>query len=335
MNRRTFIILLTTIFVMSLLLLLNRDNFERVETSVVLPGLDTALNDITKLTIKTAGNRTVTTLMRGTERWTVVERGHYPADVGKIRQNLIALANAMVIEEKTADPALYARLGVEDIASADATGIELIIDSLNSSYRIIVGMTGIRGSQAYARLPDTDTSLLIAANLELDSEPADWLDHTLIDIPASDIVRVTTTHPDGETVAIEKNAPDAGNFELVNQPVDSELTTPGAANSIGSLLTGLTFDDVLTRENAGLQDQQPVVTRFVTLAGLVIIANIHPGTEQNFVSFEFTTVAEDEASPASASAKADELNARYGNWLFILPSYKLEQLTRRQADLLK
>ncbi len=52
MNRRTFIILLTTIFVMSLLLLLNRDNFERVETSVVLPGLDTALNDITKLSLK-------------------------------------------------------------------------------------------------------------------------------------------------------------------------------------------------------------------------------------------------------------------------------------------
>ena len=320
---------------MNLLLILNRDNFGRDEASVVLPGLDTVLNDITKLTIKTAGNQTVTTLMRGTERWTVAERGNYPADVGKIRQNLIALANATVIEEKTADPALYARLGVEDIAGEDATGIELIIDSLNSSYRIIVGKTGIRGSQAYARIPDSDTSLLIAANLELGSEPTDWLDRTLIDIPSTDIVRVTTTHPDGETVTIQKNGPDASNFELVNQPVDNELTTPGAINSIGSLLTSLSFDDVSTRANASLNDHRPIVTRFVTFAGLVIIANVHSSADQNFVSFEFTTDTEGEASRATASAEADELDARYGKWLFILPSYKLEQLTRRQADLLK
>jgi len=280
-NRRTFIILAFIVVVMSAIVMSDRKSIDSDEASLLLPGLDTELNEVTKLTIKAAGNRTVTTLMRGTERWTVAERGNYPADVGRIRQNLIALANATVIEQKTADPALYARLGVEDIASEDATGVELIIDGPNDTYRAIIGKTGIRGDHAYARKPDSAVSLLIAANLDLGTGPTDWLDRAIIDIPSSDVSRVTTTHPDGETVRIENT--EADGFRPVDLPADIKLTVTGVADSIGSVLADLTLDDVSTRASAGLEDVQPIVSRFETFDGLAIIANVYTDGDQRKV----------------------------------------------------
>jgi len=332
MNRRTFIILAFIIVVMSVIVMSDRQDIDSDEVSLLLPGLDTELNEVTKLTIKAAGNRTVTTLMRGAERWTVAERGNYPADVGKIRQNLISLANATVVEQKTADPALYARLGVEDIANEDATGVELIIDGSNETYQVIIGKTGVRGDHAYARKPGSAVSLLIAANLDLGSEPTDWLDRTIIDVPSSDVSRVTTIHPDGETVRIEKS--EADGFRPVDLPADIELTVTGVADSIGSALTELTLDDVSTRVSAGLKDVRPIVTRFETFDGLNIITNVYTDGDQHFVAFEFTVSDQNEATRDTATARAAELEARLGEWLFVIPGHKLEQLTHRLSDLL-
>jgi len=336
-SRRTFFSLIFAIVIMGAILMLNRQNVNDHQMTPVLPGLESRLNDVTKLTIRTAGNRAVVTLIRGQERWMVAERGNYPADVGKIRQNLIALAKATVVEKKTADPALYTRLGVEDIAKEDATGVEIVIDSPNESYRIIIGKTGVRGDQAYARKPDSAGSLLISAKLSLDTQPANWLDRTVVDIPSNDIFRVTTTHPDGETFSIEKSGPDDTIFKLAGQPADAKPADSGMLNSIGSALAGLKLDDVVTPENADIQDTKPVVTRFETFGGLIIDANVYPNDDKSFVSFKFTSDPElaarfaakdkDKTAGDTATEKADELNNRLGKWLFILPPYKLGQLT--------
>ncbi len=337
MSRRTFFSLIFAIVVMGAILMLNRQNFNDHQTTPVLPGLESQLNDVTKLTIKTAGNRTAVTLIRGPERWVVAERGNYPADIGKIRQNLIALAKATVVEEKTADPALYTKLGVEDITNKDATGIEIVIDSPNDSYLIIIGKTGVRGDQAYARIPDSAGSLLISAKLNLDTQPANWLDRAVVDIPSSDIFRVTTTHPDGETFSIEKSGPDATVFKLTDQPADAKPASSGMLNSIGSVLAGLKLDDVTTPGNTDIHDTKPVITRFETFDGLIIVAKVYPNDDKSLVSFEFTSDPElaarfaakdqDKTAGDTATAKADELNKRLGKWFFILPPYKLSQLT--------
>ena len=331
MNRRTLIILFLTIVVLSAIIMANRQAPDS-ETAVALPGLDNVLNDVTKLTIRTAGNRAVTSLMRGTERWTIAERGNYPADVGKIRQNLIALANATIVEQKTADPARYSRLGVEDIANEDATGIELVIDSPDGSFRLIIGKTGIRGDQAYARIPGSAGSLLIAARLDLGQEPVDWLDLALLDIPSSDLSRVTTIHPDGETVRIRNT--EADGFEPVDLPADGKITDTGVADSIGSALADLKLVDVSTRDNAGLDGIEPIISRFETRDGLAVITRVYTEGDERFVGFEFTASADEDALATEGTTnRAAELQARFGKWLFVLADDKMDLLTRRRSDL--
>ena len=333
MNRRSLVILLLTIVVLSAIVIANRESPDG-ETVAVLPGLENVLNDVTTLTIRTAGDRAVTTLRRGAERWSVAERGDYPANVGKIRQNLIALAKATVVEQKTADPALYPRLGVEDIANEDASGLEFVIDSPDETFRIIIGRTGIRGDHAYARIPGSDGSLLIAAKLELGEEPAEWLDRAIIDIPSSEIIRVTTTHPDGEIVGIR--AAEAGGFEPVDVPDDPETADTVLAGSIGAALADLRLVDVST---AGVdRDLEPTVTRFETRDGLAITTRVFTDGDERLVGFEFTADAEPDAgaaadAAAATSGRATELQARFGGWLFVLADYKTDLLTHRRADL--
>jgi len=345
MSRRAFIVLITIIVVMGAFLMSNRQEISVNDSPPLFPGLEQELNNVTRLTIKAAGNRTVATLNRGAERWSVAERNDYPADVSKIRANLISLAEATVVEEKTAAPALYSRLGVEDIANENATGVELIIDGANRSDRVIIGKTGVRGDQAYARLPESAVSLLIASRLELADDTAGWLDHAILDIPSSDIFRVTITHPDGESIEIKKAEAQAGSFKLVNLPADAELAYATVVDSIGSVLAGLTLDDVTTRADVNLDGITPVVTRFETFGGLIITASVYMNEKQNFVGFEFTDDADltarfagtdqTETADDTTTATAIELNTRLSDWLFVLPSQKQDELTRHISDLLK
>ena len=67
-------------------------------------------NNVSRIVVRTAGDKTVATLERLENNWVVAERSNYPADVALIRKSLIALAEARVLEEKTSNPELYQRL---------------------------------------------------------------------------------------------------------------------------------------------------------------------------------------------------------------------------------
>ncbi len=356
MNRRTFLILVIAIIVLGTFMIAGRDRDDSAADRLLMPELSENINDIKGFTV-TDGEGNVTTLRRGSTRWTVAERGDYAADIGRIRRNLIALADARVIEEKTADPARYAKLGVADITDDGATGIELALDLPGGPQRIIVGKTSVRGANAYVRRIGEAVSLLVSAPLDLGANPADWLDRALIDVATRDVFRVTTTHPDGEIVRIEKADRDADTFELADMPEDATLAYAGITGSMGAVLTGLEFDDVTPlTPGTDADGAEPVVTRFEMFDGLVVTARIFSTDDQARVAFDVSHdatladrfvpptndpgSAENAAVPASAAtdtpgARAADLNRRLDGWLFVLPDYKLEQLTRRQADLLQ
>jgi hypothetical protein len=90
----------------------------------LLPYLADELNTVTALSIRKGSAAPALTVHQQGSRWTVAQRGDYPADVSKLRKLLLALSDAKIVEEKTSNPASYSVIGVEDPALPGSTGAE-------------------------------------------------------------------------------------------------------------------------------------------------------------------------------------------------------------------
>ena len=87
---------------------------------LLFPGLKGGLNEVTSVTVSRNDGEVV--LATDGETWTIAARDGYPASVDKIRTLLLAIADARIVERKTANPDLYDQLGVEDPAADGSKG---------------------------------------------------------------------------------------------------------------------------------------------------------------------------------------------------------------------
>ncbi|KAA0206298.1 MAG: DUF4340 domain-containing protein, partial [Proteobacteria bacterium] len=248
MKSRTLVILLATLAVLVALAIAVSLSQQpgRATGALLYPGLTEQLNTVDSVVLRTGGNKVVATLERGKAGWTVRERDGYPADLGRLRKNLIALAEATITEEKTSNPEFYDRLRVDDIEKDSAAGLRMDLGSAGKPVAsVIIGSTAVAGADsAYARRAGEAQSWLVRGAFDLPRETAGWLDKTITNIPASRIAAVTITHPDGSRLKIDKHRAGEADFRVEGIPAGRELSFPGAGNSIGSALADLSLDGV-------------------------------------------------------------------------------------------
>jgi hypothetical protein len=327
--------------------------------SLFLPGLQAELDDVDQVQIQKAGREVVATLKRGDKGWVVDEKGGYPADVAKIGKALLDLAQAKVVEQKTSDPDYYDRLGVEPITEDTASGTAVSVSGPeNPPAAIILG--GTEGDYRYARLADQPRSYLLDKNPEVPRETPDWLDPEILDVPGNRVQQVTIRHDEGEILTISKEDAAQKNFAVADVPDGRELLYPGVADVIGNSLRELKLEDVAAKGDA--DDAPHVTTRFRTFDGLVVTAKGYDRDDGSWLSFaasvdpdrlpkdadpnagngnsepakaEPDTAASDTTTAADIRDEADKINARVAGWLYQIPSYQYDQMTRQMADLLK
>lgn len=342
MSRRTLILLLGSLIVLAILALLARPGSRHDEEQLLFPDLKAQLNEVSEILVRGSGNQLIATLTRSDERWIVVERD-YPADVGMIRENLLALADARIVEEKTSTPELYDRLGVQDIALATARGIQLEIIGTGTPVQLIIGeAAGDSSDMRYVRRTGEAQSWLVSGRFTPGKTTGEWLDRQLVDIPAARIQAVTIIHPGLDTLRLEKVGRDTTDFGVTGIPAGRELSYPGVGNALGALLVSLQLDDVHGREALGENPGKPVVARFLCFDGLIIEASAWrtpDGTRLSFLAAADPEQAERYASPGAPGidavrAEAEAINARLGGWIYTLSGHKTEQFTRRLQDLL-
>lgn len=207
------------------------------------PGLRDHLNEVASLAIAGAGNAALVTLEKSGEGWQVKEKGGYTADLGEIRGLLLKLADAKLLEPKTANEQRYTDLGVEDTAKPDAKSVLVTITGFGEPQRLIVGKSATRGGGTFVRRPDDKQSWLTAAQLTINKDPANWIERTITDIGSDRVKEATLTRPDGKVLRLFKQAGDA-NFKVADLPKGRQLSSEVAANSIGSALSALRLEDV-------------------------------------------------------------------------------------------
>lgn len=339
---------------------------------LLLPDLGEDLDRISRVSVIGAGSEPVATLVRGDDgSWTVAEKDGYPADVDKVRQTLIGLAEVRIVEPKTANPDFYDRLGVEAVEDEAAGGVAVILAGADTPVNVIVGNTE-GTSQVYIRGADQAQSFLVDRNPDVGNETSDWLATEILAVSGTRMARVTVTHPDGEVVTVSKADSEQSNFDLDEIPPGRELQYASVANVMGNVLSNLNLQDVEPRT----ETEEPVtVTEFVTFDGLAIIAESVEREDEPWVAFraeyrppaeepetegdpvqeadvanaagqvedeveadtEGTDIAavETEADGTDVAAEALALDQRLSPWRYRIASYQFDQMTRRLDDLLR
>lgn len=304
--------------------------------------LEAALGDVERVTVERAGGEIVATLEKGPETWVVSDKHGYPANAAKLRQALTALAEARVIEQKTANAELYGRLGVEDTQAPTATGISIALAAPGRELPTIILGNAEGARYRYARRAGEAQSYLIDRNPDVPRAAAQWLDSVVVDIRPERVREVTITHADGEVVRISKDSPELANYDVADVPEGRELSYPGVANVIGNALRELNLEDVEpAAENAG---EPAAVVEYRTFDGLLVRVTGTERDEASWITLEASAdpAAEPPAAPAEGAASAEDpaaeaarINAKVGGWRYKIASFQYGQIARRMADLLK
>lgn len=215
------------------------------QTRALLPGFREQVNDVTAITFTGGDNKALATLKRGSDGWTVVEKSGYPADLAKLREFLLKLADATVLEQKTSSPKHYSELGVSDLSDKDAGGVLVTLGGLKQPVKLIIGnYNGAGGGGTFVRREGEAQSLLVKGNLTVDKTVASWERKDITDIAATRFKQVTVTNPDGKALKVYKEQPGDANFKVADVPKGRAVSSDFVANSLGSTLSGLHADDV-------------------------------------------------------------------------------------------
>lgn len=298
-------------------------HLERATASgdLVLPGLERGVNGVTAVRLQ-KGADTRTTLKRTDGGWVVEERS-WPAELARVRRLLLDLGSLNVVEEKTRLPANYPALGVED-PGPKASGTRVDVTSPARHWSLIVGKSS-GAKSGYVRLVGQPQSLLAAPLLSVDADPKQWLERSLIDLPAERVREVEERPAQGAAFKATRAKKEEPHLGVAPVPKGRELTGSGAADALAAALSGLTLDDVAKAGTA------PATAHavFRTFDGLEVEASGRKdGTRPLLI------LAARATAPA-AQQEAQTLNTHWNGWEFEVPDYKYAAIFSSLDELLK
>ena len=303
----------------------------------VLPGLAERLGTIATIRIVGGGQRTLLTLSRRADQWQVDEYG-YPADDARARRVLLALAELRIVETKTADPARYAALGVDEPAGEASQALRVELRGAGPPIALLVGRpAGERGG--YVRLPGSAAALEARPALDLARMPRDWLSRTIVDLAAERVQSVEVRPASGPAWLAQRADRAAAHFSVA-LPKGRELTSLGAADGAAHALGALELEDLrrVTNPDAVPRPEGMVVRCF---DGLIVTLE---GREQQAehwirVRAEYDTAVADRfrdgtTPPVTDGARqqAERLTRIASGWEYRIAAYRYEALFRKRDD---
>ncbi len=322
-----------------------------IEKTPAFPGLMDRVNDIARVEIRGSGKETA--IAKTGEKWVVANRGNYPAQFEKIKPLVIGIAQLEILEQKTSNPELYAKLGVEDMTAKDAASRQVSLQDAGGKTiaALLVGKEpGNLGVQApdalYIRRLGEAPALLVQGRVKADADPANWVDTKLADIASTRIKELVLTPVDGTPVVIRKGKPEDKTFTLAAVPKGMKVKSQGVVESLATLLQDFNFEDVMAETEAKLPDKLAKAS-YKTFDGLVttiMAVAVNARTHARF-EFSFDPAAakkpanppkpEDKKAPPKPSVadEAKRLQDLTRGWVYVLPEFKGELLRKTFADL--
>lgn len=299
--------------------------------SLWLENLD--INSVTRIDVTGPGSMPQVTLERRPEGWGVVQRQHYPANVGTIRSLLLDLSEAKLLERKTRDPAQHAQLGLGGIERLEAKGQQVALHSAGGTRSVRIGANPDGRSATYVRKADDDQGWLVDRTFTIPDEPRRWLDPELLDIGMEHIRRMEVVHPDGERIEGQR-AEEAADvkFTVVNLPEGAMLKNEYALNRMASAIASLSLEDVMPASQAEVYLEDAAWAWYELYRGYSLEVRLFPVDVERYARFA-VHLGEDMSD--EDRTRASMLARHLEGWAFRVPSFAHDSMALRWADILE
>lgn len=291
------------------------------------------INAVTRIDITGPGNMPQVTLERRPEGWGVVQRQHYPANVGAIRSLLLDLSEAKFLERKTSDPAQHAQLGLGGIERLDALGQQITLHSADSARAVRIGTSPEGRNATYVRNADDDQGWLVDRDFTIPEEPRRWLDPDLLDIGMEQVSRMEIVHPDGERIEGQRGEGAADvKFTVLNLPEGAVLKSEYALSRMASAITTLSLEDVMPASQAEVYLEDATRARYEFYQGYSLEAYLFSVDVERYARF---VVHLGEGMSEEDRVQAELLARHLKGWAFRIPSFAYSSMALRWSDILE
>lgn len=320
--------------------------------SLLLGDIAGQINDVNRVEIIAAGNKTVVTMLRSENQWQIEQMAGYRADWPKLQALLASLAQARVVETKTDKPEYYARLGVEDVADPAAGSVLVRLGIGDQAVAVLVGQRAQGRQGQYVRLDNQGASALVDREIDVPTGELDWADARIVDINAAEVAEVEIIHPQGERLLVTRISADQTDFDVVGLPADREIASSWAVNSLASVFSMLDMEKVHV---AGSVDWRTAVKmRMLLFSGMEIMAEmaeiedeyllrlsashpaanvIKPATGQGSISAEQQAI--EKRALDDVTETVGSINQKVEGWVYGIAKYKYDAMVKKPEDILK
>ena len=341
-----------------------------VEKPLLFPDLRARANDVQELQVQ--GHDRTITLARQGDKWMLREADGYPALIDKVRDTVVSVADLRKLAEKTSNQKMFKRLGVEDLKETGSNSMLLQLKDARGANlaTLIVGRPRRSTSRAeppalYVRQPDAGNALLVEGRIDVSTDMGNWLNRDLFDIAPDRVQSIQVVHADGASIKMMRESKGA-DLVLADVPSGKEAQSSVVLSRMGTVLETFFLESARAAGNVTLPADATTITvrTFDGLVATFVSARIDdkPMTRISF-AYEAPAAAaaketQEPGAPAAETAKAapapepaavvpattpaadvkgevEKYNTAVKDWVFQVPQFKFELLTRRMEELVR
>ncbi len=315
----------------------------RDEITYLIQGLDP--DSIQGIVVGTGDEKA--TLKRRGRAFVAADKDDYPADMERVNSLISDCIGMQTVELYTDDASNHEALEVTEEKARSVVKFLKSDDTLIAG--VAIGKNREAGEGSYVRLLPGDKVYVTMQSPWIRSRAVDYVDQEILSVKRDDIVSVTIASKDGEYTL---RAGDADSVTLENVPAGKKLKSSDARTVLSSV-TSIRFDDV--KKDAGdLTFEDKFVCRLKD--STVYTLEIAKKDEKTYVtcSAEFTDANAVEKKPLAqggqveseeelkkkeakllAKENAGKFTVRHRAWVYEIPDWKANNLTKKLSDLLE
>ena len=297
----------------------------------ILPSFDVA--DVARIEI---GGAKKVQLVADDKGWKLQSLYGYPADVTKIRENLLKLTELKVGQvangKKLASPAT---IDIQNAAGKSLAALPLG-ETHTSKPKGQAAMYGGGGYPDGRYVEYKGKTVLVKETLDaFDGDPKKWVDTRIASVSASDVQSVVFEQGKEKVSLTRKDS----KWELAGLGPKEELDT-SKTYSLDSALSYLDFNDVADpkKSDAELGFTTGCVYSVTLKNGESYTAKVggKNGSDRWVrLSATFKAVGTNATENAASEKKVKEFNDKVARWTYAVSSYSADNMSKKRADLVK